>query len=550
MNPVEERLAYLIQIYRVKRRLHSPDLERLREELLATAEEVRSEGRSRAGRLWDSQENDTRLRDATADQIGLGADDALMFLLVESAKSRTLLDQMAHLAKEVADPRAAQAVLLLEKEMLLFKADSPDGVLGAQMRLASNIPVFSPFDTPQRGRTLAALEAAYTEADAGFRGVEAPVSFPLLKSTLAPGELMIEYWLPYQPAGAAVVCYALCITRDRFRAVPIPLGSLQHIGMAGAIWIDGKAPIEASALGDRVVLTRTAIEKGDEARANAGLRELHDLVMGPVIDAGFDPSAFDRCIVIPAGALHALPFGALLDASGTPLYEKVAIVTAPSASVWARNARRPREPVRGMLAFADPAFDPATHLGALPQARKEVQDIEGLLPGVEADIYMGNEATESRLVSRSSRAGILHFATHATFPEHDAMDLHRLALAAGGGQDGEVRAEEIRRLDLGRTELTVLSVCNGGIYRFGPGGELHGLVPAFLAAGARNVLATVWPIGDAAGREFVVDFYAGLLQYGPAQALRRTAQRLWRQGAPIGEWASFVLVGDGRPLLV
>jgi hypothetical protein len=548
MIPDEQRLAYIGQVYGLRKRLKSPEVKKTREELLDLCDQVRSEWRSRTGRLWDSQQREERLREATADQIAASGDDELIFRLVESAKSRTLLDQMGGRVKKIADAAAAKSILEQEKEMLRFAPEILNDPLMVQMRLASNLPIVSPFETASATKKIAVLEGAYAATDGGFLGTETPVTLAEVQKELEPGELLIEYWMPYRPMEGKAVCQALCITAQKLQAVTIPIGSLGDAGMQGIVWIDGRAPLEMSGAAGRVASVRTAISSGDEDGARAGLRELNDVLIAPVMEAGFDPAAFARWIIVPTGALHGLPFGALLDAGNTPLYDRVAIVMAPSSSVWQRCARRPRETARRMLAFADPAFNPAAGLPALPEAREEVRDIANLLDGMETDIYVGAEATESRFLTRGGGASILHFATHGTFPESDAIDLHRLALAAGGGQDGELRAEEIRQVDLGHTDLAVLSVCNGGIYRFGPGGELHGLAAAFLGAGARNVLATMWSIEDRAGRKFVVDFYSGLVECGPAEALRRSARELWKAGAPVAQWASFALAGDGRPL--
>jgi CHAT domain-containing protein len=89
-------------------------------------------------------------------------------------------------------------------------------------------------------------------------------------------------------------------------------------------------------------------------------------------------------------------------------------------------------------------------------------------------------------------------------------------------------------------------VCDSGTYRFGPGNELHGLVPALLTAGARNVLATLWPIEDSMGRRFVVNFYKHLVQGGPAVALQRTYADLIAGGVDVRDWAAFVVIGPGR----
>jgi CHAT domain-containing protein len=96
--------------------------------------------------------------------------------------------------------------------------------------------------------------------------------------------------------------------------------------------------------------------------------------------------------------------------------------------------------------------------------------------------------------------------------------------------------------------LVVLSVCNGGLYRFGPGDEPYGLIPALLIAGAENILSTLWPIKDQTARDFMVGFYKHLLKYGPAEALRRACkQSIQDPTLSLSDWAGFVLVGPSRP---
>jgi CHAT domain-containing protein len=93
-----------------------------------------------------------------------------------------------------------------------------------------------------------------------------------------------------------------------------------------------------------------------------------------------------------------------------------------------------------------------------------------------------------------------------------------------------------------------LNVCNGGLYRFGPGDEPYGMVPAALIAGAENVLGTLWAIDDRIGRSFMTRLYKELLEAGPAAALQAPAAEFREDGAHIREWAGFVNVGAGRPL--
>src|SRR6185436_311797 len=74
------------------------------------------------------------------------------------------------------------------------------------------------------------------------------------------------------------------------------------------------------------------------------------------------------------------------------------------------------------------------------------------------------------------------------------------------------------------------------------------LTGAFLAAGARSVVATLWDVGDEATAAFMAELYRHLRSgETPAHALRSTQLRFrgdprWNDPAI---WAAFVVVGDG-----
>ena len=100
-------------------------------------------------------------------------------------------------------------------------------------------------------------------------------------------------------------------------------------------------------------------------------------------------------------------------------------------------------------------------------------------------------------------------------------------------------------MDLSAAELVVLSICDGGMYRFGPGDEPYGLLSALLAAGARNIVGPAWSIEDTQGRLLITEFYERLMAEGPAEALRRAVVSRMRAGVEIRDWAGFVLFGAG-----
>jgi CHAT domain-containing protein len=81
------------------------------------------------------------------------------------------------------------------------------------------------------------------------------------------------------------------------------------------------------------------------------------------------------------------------------------------------------------------------------------------------------------------------------------------------------------------------------------GDDWIGLVRAFLFAGADNVLATLWPIEDAAAAGVMRGFYEELapgraLPVALARAQRRALRD--RRTADPANWAAFTLVGATR----
>ncbi len=108
-------------------------------------------------------------------------------------------------------------------------------------------------------------------------------------------------------------------------------------------------------------------------------------------------------------------------------------------------------------------------------------------------------------------------------------------------------------LDLKDCELVTLSGCETGLALSGGGDEQLGLGRAFLAAGARSLVMSLWPVEDNATTELMQIFYQHLLHGESKVEALRTAQCQLLQ-SPFSSyshpyfWAAFRLVGDASPL--
>ncbi len=160
---------------------------------------------------------------------------------------------------------------------------------------------------------------------------------------------------------------------------------------------------------------------------------------------------------------------------------------------------------------------------------------------------------------------VLHFATHGLTEGQWGCAKSPPALVTSlgeGDSDGILSFGEIARLRLD-ANLVVLSACDtaagvsSGAGRAAgqeeSGATLEGLVRAFLAANARAVLSTYWPISNAGESELLIEDFYGAARNGTiGQALQTAQSGLMANPAsshPI-YWGAFFIVGDAqKPLL-
>ena len=315
--------------------------------------------------------------------------------------------------------------------------------------------------------------------------------------------------------------------------------------------MDGSG-VRGAALGPTRVLAaqveflRSALESQDggvDWRASSAA--VYRRLVAPLV-----PASWAQAVVIPDGPLSLIPLEALLpDREGEPLALTRMLTYGPSASVLAVLSRAPAPPpfARTLLAVGVPG-GPAAAGGALrdeeaplPFAAQEVRDIVATLGSGECDLLLGRSAAlEQILALEPRRYRWLHFATHARMVEHPA---DRSSLRLDGGR---LDLPAIRALDL-RAELVTLSACDTALGQRLRGEGVIGLTHAFLSAGARGVVASLWKVEDQDTAAFMQRFYDELARgTSPAMALSRTRAALRGAGgrsAHPSVWAAFVLVG-------
>ena len=94
-------------------------------------------------------------------------------------------------------------------------------------------------------------------------------------------------------------------------------------------------------------------------------------------------------------------------------------------------------------------------------------------------------------------------------------------------EDGVLTGLEIINLDLAGTDIVVLSACDTGAVSVLCGQGVAGLRQAFLIAGAKSVLASLWWLDDQSTATRISSFYENLNKgLKPAEALAKTQREL------------------------
>lgn len=323
----------------------------------------------------------------------------------------------------------------------------------------------------------------------------------------------------------------------------------------------------------------------------------------------FDPllPAIGECrslILAPDGDLSRLPFEVLPQDNVHRLIDDYEIsyvsVGRDVLRFGSKSAHEPAAP----LVMADPDFDlgaaqarpPASgtlgrvsrdlkpgalRFNRLPGTRIEGENVSGML-GVKP-LLEGN-ALEGALKACPSPS-ILHIATHGFFlpdQKHNQDDvfaslgagsgpgfaqgmenpLLRTGLALAGAnnglsntlpaeaEDGLLNAVDVMGMDLLDTQLAVLSACGTGLGAIQVGEGVLGLRRAFVVAGAKTLVMSLWKVPDQQTQELMQDFYRRLLEKGQgrAAALREAQLAMEAKYPDPFYWGAFICQGDPSPI--
>jgi len=273
------------------------------------------------------------------------------------------------------------------------------------------------------------------------------------------------------------------------------------------------------------------------------LRTLHDIIIEPIADL----VRGDELILVPEGPLCLAPFAAFVNSKSSYLCDACRIRVIPSITSLKLITDSPAgyHSKTGVLLVGDPwVQEVVIPLDQLPWARKEVQMIGRIF---NTEPLIEREATKDEVLRRLPSVALIHIAAHGR------METGEIALAPNARRASQKPANEDFLLTMKdvtsaqiRARLVVLSCCHSGRGEIKAEGVV-GIARAFLGAGARAILVSLWAIDDEATLEFMKSFYSHLVKGISASESLNIAMKHMRESDQFNEvrhWAPFVLIGD------
>jgi len=423
-------------------------------------------------------------------------------------------------------------------------------------------------------KEIRALEDEYQQVQVAIRSASPayaaltqpqPLDLKGIQQELDPETVLLEYSLGEKRS------YLWLVSQNSLKSYELPPGD------------------KISELAQTVYGSVTARGPQADQQFRKSAAELGQMILAPAVTE----FGTKRFVIVADGPLQYVPFAALSVAKEyRPLvtdHEVVSIPSASSLAVQRQNLANRKPAPKGLAVLADPVFSisdvrlkttnrapevsvsaPATndtriieHLAGgpggqltirrLPFTRQEADRILAVAP--PGANFKALDFRANRTVAMSgelSQYRYIHFATHGY------LDTARSGLSAivlsmiderGNPQDGFLHVHDIYNLNL-PAELVVLSACETGLGKDVKGEGVEGLTRAFMYAGARRVVVSLWNVNDKATAALMQRLYVEMLQSHktPAAALRAAQLELMRtrQWQSPYYWAAFVMQGEWK----
>ncbi len=277
------------------------------------------------------------------------------------------------------------------------------------------------------------------------------------------------------------------------------------------------------------------------------------------------------------GVYHQLSINALKDGSGKYLADKYTLQFLGNTKDLLSQKQSEGAAVKPTTAFliGNPFYGKNDMVPQLPGTEAEVKNITKLLTlyKVKTTSLIGASATEAKVKSINSPS-ILHVATHGYFlADLSQMETKKVLgvdvaaakenplLRSGvllancdnvfdenyrgsaNSENGILTAYEAMSLNLDKTDLVVLSACETGLGSVKQGEGVYGLQRAFLIAGAKSIIMSLWSVSDDATMQLMTLFYTNYAKTGnKSQSFTDAIKQLKLKYKQPFFWSAFIML--------
>jgi CHAT domain-containing protein/tetratricopeptide (TPR) repeat protein len=256
------------------------------------------------------------------------------------------------------------------------------------------------------------------------------------------------------------------------------------------------------------------------------------------------------------------------------------ILVSNTKDIYLNSLKEPASKNINASMFGNPIYyleasaDTKRTIGQLQGTEIEINEVNELLAdkGWTTSTKMETSATEAAIKSVSSPE-IIHIATHGFFVPEQKINQGALAdqneakmaenpllrtglLMAGAGdllnktkynyniEDGILTAYEAMSMNLDQTDLVVLSACETGLGDLTVGEGVYGLQRAFMVAGAKTLIMSMFKVNDEATQKLMINFYQKWLATGnKRESFVQAKKELRNEFKDPIYWGAFIMIG-------
>ena len=207
----------------------------------------------------------------------------------------------------------------------------------------------------------------------------------------------------------------------------------------------------------------------------------------------------------------------------------------------------------------------------LPGAEKEIKELNNLLASADKSTILLTQSTITEDAIKDLHSPkVLHIATHGYFKEstnkgneddiasNPLLNSGLMLLGSGdivdnpdnkyvNQKEGILTAYEAMDLPLENTDIVVLSACETGRGEVQVGEGVYGLQRAFLIAGAKSVIISLFKVNDEVTQKLMLLFYQKWLNTGDKrQAFVDAKKEIKQQYKEPIYWGAFLMI-EGKP---